>query len=164
MPAQLLPEKGQFRYYTQTELELMAYMGQVLRFQKKYDEGIALLESVIYNQTQSRVAWIYQWNGLDFVLRVLGGLYFAVGKYEDSNTMKEYAHFTNMQLLEACNLPQTLDAIADNLEHISKRYSEKYKELYRQTYYVADFFACTDIISFTDNYYKENFDADIKWY
>ncbi|MBR4026315.1 MAG: helix-turn-helix transcriptional regulator [Lachnospiraceae bacterium] len=154
----------QFVYYSQTEMEILGDMAKLLCVQKKYKEGITLLEAILKNQKKSRVAFIYQWNGLDFIIRVLGSLYFAVGRYEDSNKAKLYSHQINLKMRDAGNLGEILDAIADNFEHMGEQYSELYKELYRQTYYVADFFDIAYIASFGKKYYEEKFDDKIKWY
>lgn len=156
--------KKRFLYYSQTEMEIIAKMAELLRMQKKYEDGITLLEGILKNQQKSKVAFIYQWNGLDFIIRVLGGLYFGAGRYEDANRAKEYSYQINLKIRDADNLGELLDAIADNFEHMGEQYSEIYKELYRQTYYVGDFYGFSHIASFGKQYYEENFDANIKWY
>lgn len=153
-----------FLYYSQTEMEIIGEMAKVLCIQKKYEEGIVLLEGVLKNQRKSRVRFIYQWNGLDFIIRNLGNLYFGAGRYEDSNRAKQYSHQINLKIRDADNLGELLDAIADNFEHMGEQYSEIYKELYRQTYYVGDFYGFSHIASFGKRYYEEHFDANIKWY
>ena len=101
---------------------------------------------------------------MDFIIRVLGSLYFEAGRYEDSNRAKQYSHQINLKIRDAGNLGELLDAIADNFEHMGEQYSEIYKELYRQTYYVGDFYGLSYIASFGKKYYEEHFDANIKWY
>lgn len=162
--ASFLPVEEKFRYYSQVELEMMGYMGRILYVQRKYKEGIFLLERVIKNQKCSRVAWKFQWHGIDYVLRILSSLYFGIGNYSNAIQVDQYVHNINMRLYEAISLAERLDAIADNYEHMGKQYSEKYIKLYRQTYYVADFFSAKDILPFAKKYYEENFDREIKWY
>lgn len=160
----LLTVENLFQYYSQTEMEIMAHMGRMLYIQKKYKEGILLLENVLKNQKQSRVIWEYQWHGIDYVLRMLSDLYFGIEGYEEANSIQMYVLKMNLRQQEAISLPQSLDAIADNYEHIGKQYSKKYKELYRQTYYVADFFQFEKIVTFAKKYYEDNFEKEMKWY
>lgn len=114
----VLPVENQFRYYSQTELEILGEMGKMLYLQKKYDEGICLLESVVRNQKKSRIIWEYQWGGFSFVLRILADLYFGVKKYEEANCIEQYVLENELSCLDAVSLPQRLDGIADNYEHL----------------------------------------------
>ena len=47
-------------YYSQTEIEIVADMAKILREQKKYEEGIFLLETVLKQMARSRVDFEYQ--------------------------------------------------------------------------------------------------------
>ena len=151
-------------YYSQTELELITQMSEFLRKQEKSEDGIWLLESVLKQMIRGTVSLECQWNGVSYALRVLSGLYFSIGKHEQSNCIMEYVLKRNIKLREAGNLPSILDAIADNLEHIGEQYSKEYKKLYCQTYYMADFFEFDNIKPLAKRYYEENFDGNIKWY
>lgn len=55
-------------------------MAQLLRKQQKYEEGIVLLEKILENRKKSPVDIKYQWNGYDFILRVLTELYYPKNK------------------------------------------------------------------------------------
>ena len=154
----------QFTYYSQTELEIIGHWAQFLREQRKYEEGIALCERVIKQMENSKVDFEQQWNGFSFVFRVLSDLYFAVGKYEVSIKIRKYVKRENIRRKDAINIPETLDAIADSLEHLGMQYSNNYKKLYRYTYYIADFYRINKIVDFTKKYYEENFDSQIIWY
>ena len=67
-------------------------------------------------------------------------MYFGAKEYERSNQIIGYVLKRDLSCLDAVNLPQHLDGMADNYEHIGEQYSKLYKELYCQTYYVTDFF------------------------
>lgn len=151
-------------YYSQKELEIIAQMAKLLRKQQKYEEGIGLLEKILENRKKSPVDIKYQWNGYDFILRILAGLYFSVGRYEEALKITKNVYDVNIKTRDSGNLPAMLDAMADDLEHMGKQYSEEYKKLYRQTYYVAEFYGFAKIKLFAKKYYEENFDRDIVWY
>lgn len=151
-------------YYSQTEMEIIAHLAQIYRKLGKYADGIKLLEEMIKQMSHSKLGFEYQWNGFSLVFRVLSGLYFAIGNYDNSIKISEYVKHTIIQRKEASNLPEVLDAIADDWEHKGEQYSEEYKKLYRHTYYVADFFGIKNIKDFGKKYYEEKFDADIVWY
>lgn len=151
-------------YYSQTEVEIVSDMAQILRKQKKYEEGICLLETILAQISRSKVTFEYQWNGICFALRVLSGLYFSIGNYEKSLEIANYVYGIYVKNKDTINLPHMLDAIADNLEHMGQQYSKKYKKLYCQAYYVADFLEIENVKRIMDNYYKENFDENIVWY
>lgn len=151
-------------YYSQTEVEIVVRMAQLLRAQGKYEEGIQLIETVLKQMSRSKVSLGYHWNGVSFALRVLSGLYFASGEYEKSLEIMKYVYGVIVRIKKGINLSTMLDAIADNLEHIGEQYSEEYKKLYCQTYYVADFFGREPVKRFTKSYYEEKFDKNIKWY
>ena len=151
-------------YYSQKELEIIAQMAKLLRKQQKYEEGIGLLEKILENRKKSPVDIKYQWNGYDFILRILAGLYFAVGRYEEALKITKDVYDVNIRTRDGGNLPEMLDAMADDLEHMGKQYCEEYKKLYRQTYYVAEFYGFSKIKIFAKKYYEENFEKDIVWY
>lgn len=151
-------------YYSQTELEIVGHWAQVLREHGKYKEGILLCETVIKQMQHSKVGFEQQWNGFGFVFRVLSCLYFASDEYELSIELAEYVKHVEIKRREGSSIPVTLDTIADDLEHMGKRYSEEYKKLYRHTYYIADFFGIEKIIDFAKKYYEEHFDEEIEWY
>lgn len=159
-----LPKKEQFQYYSQMELEIIGYMGNALCEKGQYDEGIEIFEGVLKNQEKSRVKWKFQWHGIDFVIRILADLYFGAERYEESNQIEKFMLIMQLRQFEAISLPQRLDGMADNYEHLGKQYSDKYKELYRKTYYVADFFGFHEVVSFIKKYYEENFDVNMEWY
>lgn len=151
-------------YYSQTEIELVASIAQILYKQKKYEEGISLLKMMFEQMTRSKVGLEYHQNGITFALSVLSDIFFACGEYQKSIKISNYVYDIYMKTKKGANLPKVLDAIADNLEHMREIYSEEYKSLYRQTYYIADFFEMQHIKKFIGKYYKENFDANMKWY
>ena len=151
-------------YYSQTDLEIIGHWAQFLRGQGKYEEGIALCEKVIKQMENSKVNFEQQWNGFSFVFRVLSGLYFAVGKYEESVQIAKYIKKINIKRKSGSNLSDVLDQIADNYEHIGEQYSLEYKKLYCYTYYVADFYGIEKIIDFAKKYYEEHFDKEKIWY
>lgn len=151
-------------YYSQTELEIIGDMARMLRIMGKGEEGIRLLETVLAQMTRSTLGYKEQWNGVDFVLRILGEIYFANKAYDKEKRVLQYVYKTNAQVRRGANLPTILDSLADNLEHTGRQYSEEYKKLYRQTYYVADFYHIKGIKKGADKYYRENFDNDILWY
>jgi len=151
-------------YYSQTELEIIANMAQMLRKREEYNDGIELLELVLGQMTRSIVGYEYQWNGVCFALRVLGGLYFSVGRYEESLKILEYIYVKAMKKKDGDNLAAILDALADTLEHMGGQYSARCQKLYRQAYYVADFFKVHNVKNIIDAYYREKFDVNICWY
>lgn len=151
-------------YYTQTELEIIGELAQMLREEKKYAEGIELLELVLGQMKRSKVKWEQQWNGVDFILRIFGDLLFDAKEYKREREILKYVYKTNVKIRSGANIPTTLDCIADNLEHTGERYINEYQKIYRQTYYVSDFYNLNHIKEFTDGYYKEKFDTDICWY
>ena len=159
-----LPVENQFRYYSQTELEILAEMGKMLYLQKNYEKGILLLESVVQNQRNGKIRCEYQWNGFEYVIRVLADLYFGIQRYEEANDIEKYVMRINLNQREAICLPHLLDAVADNYEHIGEQYSKIYKKMYCQTYYVADFFKFENIYPFAKKLYEERFDPNINWY
>lgn len=155
---------SQLMYYSQTELEIIGHLAQLFRIQGKCEEGIQLCEIVIKQMQYSDIGFVQQWNGFSFLLRVLSDLYFSIGKYEISVEIAKYVQHENIKRRKASSLASTLDAIADNLEHMNQQYSEEYKKLYRYTYYISDFFGFQQVIDVAKNYYEKHFDKDINWY
>ena len=151
-------------YYSQIDMEIIAYLAQVYGMQDRHMEGIQLIETVVKQMEHSRLRYEEQWNGFSILFRTLASLYFAVGKYDISVQISEYVKRNIISRRDGVNLPQVLDEIADGLEHTSIEYSEEYKKLYRYTYYVADLFALENITSFARKYYEDRFDAMIRWY
>jgi hypothetical protein len=41
--------------------------------------------------------WGFQWNGIDFVLRVLSDVYFGMQRYEEANDIINYVMKTNLK-------------------------------------------------------------------
>lgn len=159
---ELAPDK--LVYYTQTELEIIGFMAQLLCKQGCYAEGITLIEGVRKQMAYSRVGIQNQWNGFDFLLRVLGGLYFSKKDYVASLEIANYVKYENIKRREGANIATLLDSIADDLEHMGKQYSREYKKLYRYTYYTADFFGIEIVIDFVKQYYETNFENQMIWY
>lgn len=150
-------------YYTQTEVETITYMAQMLRAMGKSAEGIVLLENVLKQSGCSKVVIANQGSGVCFLLKVLSGLYFEIGEYEKSiKTLDEVFHLI-MGIYSPGTIPAILDAYADNLEHMGTQYSEEYQLLYRQSYYVAEFYYNTKVADFMKKYYEESF-GTIEWY
>ena len=151
-------------YYSQTELEIIGHIAQILRRMNRTEEAIVLTETVIRQMLNSRIHMKQQWNGFALILRALSGLYFEMQEYEKAIRTAKYVQNESVRRREANSIPETLDAVADCLEHIGKQYSEEYKKLYRYTYYVADFFAIDYAIRFAKKYYEENFNSEMVWY
>lgn len=150
-------------YYSQTELEIIANMAIILQKQKRYEDGIYLLETVLKQMARSKVRFEHQWNGVCFILRVLGDLYFLLDKYDEQLRIVKYVYNRNVRFYDAFELGVILDAIADNLENRGLEYSTEYKKLYRHIYYIGDFYEIQNIKSFAKEYYKK-FDSSMKWY
>lgn len=151
-------------YYSQTELEILGNMAQILGKMGKFEEGIILIETVIKQMQNGIIHMKQQWNGFDYILRVLSGLYFDIGEYEMTIKITNYVKEENIRMKDGDCLAEQLDEIADCLEHIGKQHSEDYKKLYRYTYYVADFFFIDKIVGFAKEYYEKNFDEKVVWY
>ena len=151
-------------YYSQTELEIIADMALKLAEMERLSDGIKLLETVLLQITKSEVQLHNQWNGIGFALQMLADLYFKDGRYEKANEILYYLYKIDVKLRIGANFPTILDYIADNLEHIDKRYSDEYKKLYRQSYYVSDFYYIMHVKQIMNDYYTSSFDANILWY
>ena len=151
-------------YYSQTEIEIIAHMAQLLRHMKTYEEGIREVQKVLNQIKKNEHYMKYQWRGYEFLLRVLANLYFESKKYAMTIEIIKYVQNENIKRREAGNLAETLDGIADAYEHIGKQYSDEYKKLYRYTYYVADFFQKEYVAEFMKKFYEENFESSMIWY
>ncbi len=151
-------------YYSQTEIELVTYIAKMLRDQQKYAEGISLIKTMLEQMSRSKVGLEYHKNGITFALRVLSDLYFSCGEYQMSINILNDVYDIYMKTRNGDAIPNVLDGIADNLEHMGEVYCQEYKKLYRETYYVADFYNIQYAKKFIEKYYTENFDADMKWY
>lgn len=151
-------------YYSQTEIELIAHMAQILQRMKQPRKGIEIIETVIKQMKYSKVRLTDQWNGFSFVLRVLNGLYFEIGEYEMAIRIAKYVKQETVKRRTGDSLPNVLDAIADGLEHLGAQYSEEYKKLYRYTFYVSDLFLIGKIKEPAKQYYEEKFENGMKWY
>lgn len=150
-------------YYTQTELETITYMTQMLRAMGRSAEGIELLENILEQIERSKVSAPNQGTGVYFLLKVLSGLYFEIGEYERSMKILDEVFHLVMDIYCAGNIPAILDAFADDLEHMGTQYSNEYQLLYRQSYYVAEFYHNTKVANFMKTYYEDSFGA-ILWY
>ncbi|MBP3678103.1 MAG: hypothetical protein J6I97_07145, partial [Agathobacter sp.] len=150
-------------YYTQTEVETITYMAQMLRAMNRSEEGIRLIEDMLEQMERSRVKITQQGTGIVFALKVLSGLFFELGNYEKSMKVLRTVFQLTMRIYVTGTIPAILDAYADNLEHMGCQYSEEYKLLYRQSYYVADFFGNANVANFMKKYYEESFGV-IVWY
>lgn len=151
-------------YYSQTEIEIITYIAKMLCCQQKYEEGIFLIKTMLEQMNRSRVGLEYHKNGITFALRVLSDLYFSCKEYEMSIEVLNDVYNMYMKNKNGVAIPNVLDGIADNLEHISEVYNQEYKDLYRKTYYVADFYNIQYIKDSIEKHYKENFDRKIQWY
>lgn len=151
-------------YYSQTEQEVIGNMAILLLNMKKNEEAIVLLETVLRQMRRSEVDFEQQWNGVDFMLRVLCDSYFETKRFAEANEILRYVYKVNVKNRYGGILPRILDSIADNLENIGAQYSREYKRLYRHTYYIADFYQQDAIVKFTDAYYRKHFDKEICWY
>ena len=151
-------------YYSQTELEIIGAMAQMLRKQEKYEEGILLIETTMRQMENSKIPLKWQWNGVSFLFRILSGLYFYIGDYGKSIEIATYVKKVMLKKRMGSNLSEVLDEIADDLEHMGIQYSIQYMKLYRYTFYIADFFEIEDVVYFSKKYYEENFEAEMIWY
>ena len=156
-------ENDNMVYYSQTELEIIASMAQILKDLQRYDEAIALLETVIGQFGKSKVTYEYRWAGISFVLRVLSVLYFRVKKYKKSIDVMQYVLRISVKNRDGSNMHVMLDAIADDYENMGKGYSKVYQKLYRQMFYVSDFFGVDSSKEFVIGYYNK-FEKNMKWY
>lgn len=150
--------------YSQTEVELFAHMALMLRMQGKYEEGIRLLESVLKRVQSSSVDVMFRADGVDCVVRTLSGLYFANEEYQKSYELAEYDYKLNLKTCMAGALNWNLDAMADDLEHMSTKYRDVCKRMYEQAVYVSDFFELYNDSDVLKKYYEESFDKNKVWY
>lgn len=155
---------SQLVYYSQTELEIMAHLAQILRNTEQYEKAIKYIKNVINQVQGSKVNMKYQWGGFGFLLRVLESLYFKIQKYEIAIRITKYVQNENVRRRNASNIVETLDEMADCYEHMGERYKEECKKLYRYTYYVADFYKLHYAKTYIKKYYEDKFDPEIKWY
>ena len=151
-------------YYSQTEMEIIAYLAEFYNKQGNPQVGMELIEKVIMQMSYSKLDYEDQWNGFSLLFRILARLYFVVGEYNVSIKISQYVKHVMMKRRNGGNLPVVLDEIADGLEHKGEQYSEEYKKLYRYTYYVADFCKIERITPYAKHYYENNFEPNIKWY
>lgn len=157
-------DTSQIVYYSQTEIEMVAYMAQILRKMNQPKKGIDMIQTILKQVQNSRITITCQWNGFSFALRVLSALYFDIEEYEMVVKISEYVKMEEVKRREGASLPLIFDAIADGFEHISAQYSKDYKKLYRYTYYVADFFSIKKVLKPSKKFYEEHFGEAIKWY
>ena len=150
-------------YYTQTEMETITYMAQLLRVMGRSRDGIVLLENILEQVGYGKVSIANQGTGVCFLLKVLSGLYFEIGEYERSTEILDEVFHLIMEIYSPGTIPAILDAYADNLEHNGTQYSDEYQLLYRQSYYVAEFYYNTKVADFMKRYYEESF-GTIEWY
>lgn len=164
MTSKLDADSSHLVYYSQTEMEIIAYLAEFYHLQRNTRAGIEIIETVIKQMSYSKLDYEDQWNGFSLLFRILARLYFAIGEYSVSIKISQYVKHIMSRRRNAGNLPVVLDEIADGLEHKGEQYSKEYKRLYRYTYYVADLFEIEDIVDFAKKYYEEKFDTDTKWY
>ena len=157
-------DSSQLVYYSQTELEILAHMAQLLREMGQYEKGIHSIQTVLKQIQNSKMNIRFQWNGISFLLRVLNSLYFEIHDYEVALQIAQYVQRENVKRREGCNLIETLDGMADALEHMGEQYSEEYKKLYRHTVYVAEFFRMKKMKELMQKFYQDNFEPNIQWY
>jgi len=151
-------------YYTQTELEMIGFIAQLFAGLGRYQEGISLIENVHAQMSNSKVGIENQWNGFEFLFRILCGLYFLNKDYSTSIEIGEYVKRIIYKRKDGSNISALLDSIADDFEHMGEQYSRIYKKLYRYTYYTADFFGIIEVTKFIKQYYEKHFDDNILWY
>lgn len=156
-------ETAQLMYYSQTELEIMGHMAQMLRRQGKYEEGIQLLLPVVKQMLNSELEFEDQWNGFGYFLIILGTLYFRIGEYVTAAEILQFVKHIMLKKRDGLNLPIILDSIADNLEHIGQQHSDEYRKLYRYTFYMSDFFGLA-IRETAQKIYEDKFEKNINWY
>ena len=144
-------------YYSQTEMEIVTYIAQLLREMGRSQDGIRLIENMLEQASRSKVSAIKQGKGAWFAMDVLSCLYFSIAEYEKSTEIVTIVFQLCMRLRDAANIPTILDALADDLEHMGTQYSNEYRLLYRQSYYVAEFYHNVSVANFMKNYYEENF-------
>ena len=151
-------------YYSNTELDIIGHMGQLLRKMNRNTEAIQLLETVLHQMSQSKVDSIFHFYGRNFVTRVLSGLYFSVGKYEKAYEVEYRIYEETIRYYNGGNLVTMLDSMSDSLEHIGIQHSEEYKKLCRLAYYVADFYDNQSDKEFLQGYYDKNYEQGYIWY
>ena len=156
-------EKDTLIYYTQTELEIIGEIGKILRKLGKLEEAVRLLEQVLQQMSQSKVPLKFHWNGVGFIKRVLAGVYFSKEMYAEGYELRKTVYEIEVRERDGANLPNLLDGMADDLEHIGEQYKETYMLLYRLTYYVSDFYEINKIRDFAKGYY-EKFELNYRWY
>lgn len=144
-------------YYTQTEMEIVTYMAQMLREMGRRQEGIRLIENMLEQANRSKISTTKQGKGAWFAMDVLSCLYFSIAEYEKATEIEKIVFGLCMNLRDAANIPAILDAIADDLEHMGTQYSNEYQLLYRQAYYVAEFYHNMNIANLMKKYYEESF-------
>lgn len=144
-------------YYTQTEMEVVTYMAQLLRETGRSEDGILLLEKMLEQVKRSKISATKQGTGTWFGMSVLSGLYFSIGEYQKSSEIETVVFRLCMYLRDAGNIPAILDTFADNLEHMGIQYSKEYQLLYRQSYYVAEFYRNVNVANFMKKLYEDKF-------
>lgn len=151
-------------YYSDTELEIIGHMAQLLREMKRNTEAIELLETVIRQMSQSKVDISFHWVGISFVTRVLSGLYFSVNEYQKAYDTAYRIYKETVRYYSGGNLVTMLDSMSDSLEHMGTQHSEEYKKLCRLAYYVADFYDIQYAKDFLRDYYEKNYEHGYDWY
>lgn len=144
-------------YYSQTEMEIVTYIAQLLREMGRSQDGIQLIENMLEQANRSKVSATKQGKGAWFAMDVLSCLYFSIAEYEKATEIVTIVFQLCMRLRDAANIPAILDALADDLEHMGTQYSNEYQLLYRQSYYVAEFYHNVSVANLMKNYYEENF-------
>lgn len=150
-------------YYSQTELEIIGDIAKNLRKKDKVGEAIEFLESILKQMKKSKIEFVYRWDGVEYIQRILGGLYFEKKEYMQSYETESQVYRMAIHERDSGNLPTLLDDMADDLEHIGEQYRDEYTKLYRLTYYVSDLYEINHIRDFTKKYY-EKFEEEYNWY
>ena len=150
--------------YSTTELEIITEIGKLYRKMGKVTEAMLLLEKVLKQVSQSKTQLEDQWTGVSYMIRMLGNIYFSNQEYDKCIEAQKYVKHRNIRRFTGTTLANSLDSIADALEHKGRQHKDEYEKLYRQTYYVADFIHKTGLKKTIKEYYEEKFDSNIKWY
>lgn len=151
-------------YYSQTELEIIGHMGQLLRKMGKKTEAIDILNKVINQMSQSKVSMTFHWDGVNYVLRVLSALYFSIEEYQKSYDILYQTYKETLHCYNGGNIVAMLANMLDSLEHIGTQHSNMCKKLCRLAYYAADFFDIPQSKKIVQEHYEKNYETEYKWY
>lgn len=155
-------DEADLYYYSITELAIQANIAKGMSRCGEEKQAVIRLEKLFAQLKRSDIPFEFQWNGISFLLTTLSLVYFQDGQYEKSLEAAQYECQISMKKMQADTIPFSLDAIADDLEHMGGEHGELCDKLYRDAVYISDFFEM-NVIG-VKNYYEEAFCPDYKWY